>query len=301
MSPPPPLSHRTGLLLVALAATFWSTSGLYVRNISADLMTMLFWRGLFSSLGVFTLFFIMEGRNAIGILRNLRWPAFLAAALSASGMLNGIGSMRYTTVADSMVIYATVPFVTAGFAYLFIGERPSRSTLVAAAVALAGVLIILWGADNSGASLFGKGLAVAMTLSMAGMTTVMRRYRDVAMLPAMAMSGAICSLFCFFFAEPSSIGLRDLGLCAMFGLLQNASGLAAYAIGSRNIPAAEATLVAALEVPFTPLWTWLFLGETPPDQTLLGGAVVLTALFGHILLELRQAPAADPEPFQAGP
>ena len=287
--------------MVALAAACWSTSGLYVRTISADLMTMLFWRGLFSGAGVFALFLALERENTIRVLTTLRWPAFLAAALAASGMLNGIGSMRFTSVADVMVIYATVPFVTAGLAYVFVGERPSRSTLAAAVVALAGVLIILWGAEMSGGSLLGKGLAVAMTISMAGLTTVMRRYRDVPMLPAMALSGWMCSAFCFFFAQPMSITPGNLALCAMFGLLQNASGLALYAIGSRNVPAAEATLVAALEVPFTPLWTWLFLGETPPVQTLAGGAVVLTALFGHILLELRQNPQADPEPFQAGP
>ena len=45
--------------------------------------------------------------------------------------------MRYTSAADAMVIYATVPFITAALAYVFIGEKPTRSTLVASAVALA--------------------------------------------------------------------------------------------------------------------------------------------------------------------
>ena len=39
-------NHRLGLALVALAALAWSSSGLFTRLISADLMTMLFWRGL---------------------------------------------------------------------------------------------------------------------------------------------------------------------------------------------------------------------------------------------------------------
>jgi drug/metabolite transporter (DMT)-like permease len=83
-------------------------------------------------------------------------------------------------------------------------------------------------------------------------------------------------------------------LCALFGVIQNATGLVLYAIWSRKIPAAEATLIAALEVPFTPLWVWLFLGETPAGAVLVGGAVVMAALFGHILTEIRPRRALPP-------
>ena len=48
-------NHRLGLALVALAALAWSSSGLFTRLISADLMTMLFWRGLFSGSAVMAL------------------------------------------------------------------------------------------------------------------------------------------------------------------------------------------------------------------------------------------------------
>ena len=40
--------HRLGLTLVAMAALAWSSSGLFIRLITADLMTVLFWRGIFS-------------------------------------------------------------------------------------------------------------------------------------------------------------------------------------------------------------------------------------------------------------
>lgn len=293
-------NHQIGLLLVAAAALAWSSAGVFTRLITADLMTMLFWRGLFSGSAVFLLFILIERRRALQIVLGLRWPALAVALLSATGMITGIGSMRYTSVADAMVIYATVPFMTAGLAYLFIGERPSRSTLIASAVALGGVGIMLWGSELGG-SLFGKGLAVLMSLSMAAFTVIMRRHRDVAMLPAMAASAWICSLACFWFAEPLGISMRDFGLVALFGVAQNAAGLAFYVFGSKRVPAAEATLIAALEVPLTPFWVFLFIGETPAARTLIGGTIVLIALFGHILMEFTRNPADDPEPFQAAP
>ena len=119
------------------------------------------------------------------------------------------------------------------------------------------------------------------------------------MLPAMALSAWICSFACFWFAAPLSISSQDLMLCIAFGILQNATGLALYTFGSRRVPAAEATLLAALEVPFTPLWVFLFLGEAPSLQTLLGGAIVLIALFMHILSEFRRRPAIAAEPILA--
>jgi drug/metabolite transporter (DMT)-like permease len=283
--------HRIGLILAASAALCWSTSGLFVRGISADLMTMLFWRGLFSGSAVFALFFFIERGRSIAVLRGLGWPALGVALLSAMSMIAGISALRFTTVADAMVIYATVPFVTAALAYVAIGEKPSRSTLIGSTVALIGVGVMLWGAKMGG-SLLGQFFAVLMTLGMAGFSTIMRKHRDVPMLPAMAASAWICSLACVWFAAPLSISTHDLLLCAAFGIVQNASGLALYTFASKRIPAAEATLLAALEVPFTPLWVFVFLGETPSIQTLVGGGIVLAALSMHILSEFRRRPAA---------
>jgi drug/metabolite transporter (DMT)-like permease len=287
--------HRIGLLLVAAAALAWSSSGLFVRNISADLMTLLFWRGIFSGATILALFIFMERGRSLTVIRALRWPALAVAFLSAAGMITGIGALRHTTVADAMVIYATVPFMTAALAYLVIGEKPSRSTLIGSTVALAGVGVMLWGAEMGG-SLFGQFLAVLMTLSMAGFTTIMRQHRDVPMLPAMALSAWICSFACFWFADPMSISQQDLLLCIAFGIVQNAAGLALYTFGSKRVPAAEATLLAALEVPLTPLWVFVFLGEVPAIQTLIGGGIVLAALFMHILSEFRRRPLAAAAP-----
>lgn len=278
--------HRLGLVLCALAALFWSTGGIFVRVITTDLMTMLFWRGIFSGCAIFAILVMIEGRATWSILRSLTWPALAVCALSAGSMISGVGALRFTTIAEALVIYATVPFVTAAVAWITIGERPSPRTLVASLVALAGVAIMLKDASWDG-SLFGKLLAFGMTLGMASMTTIMRRHPNVPMLPAMAGSAWLCSFATIWFAMPLAISASDFLLVAIFGIVQNAAGLILYAIGSKKVPAAEATLVAALEVPFTPLWVWLFLDETPTGAVLVGGLIVMAALFGHILTEMR--------------
>jgi drug/metabolite transporter (DMT)-like permease len=278
-------------MMAAAAALCWSSAGLFTRLISADLMTMLFWRGLFSGSAVFVIYILLERGRVRAQLGKLGWPAITVACFSAMSMVSGIGSLRYTSVADVMLIYATVPFVTAGLAWVTIGERASRSTLIASAIALSGVLVSLAGADWGG-SMFGRGLAVLMTLGMAGFSIVMRQHREIPMLPAMAASAWLCSAFCFCFATTLVTTGPEFLLMALFGVLQNAAGLAFYTLSTKRIAASEATLLAALEVPLTPFWVWVFLSETPAKATLLGGAIVLAALFWHIQGELRKPEAA---------
>jgi len=285
--------YRVGVIYVALSALAWSLSGVFVRLIHADLMTILFYRGIVSGLGVMLLFVYIERGRAWSVVRAMRGPSLAATVLSAASMISGIGAIYYASVADAMVIYATVPFVTAGVAYLFIGERPSATTLGASLLALVGVVVMLGGSAGAGGGWLGKGLAAAMTMTVAGLVVVMRKHRNISMLPAMAASAWLCSLVSVWFASAGAISGTDILLIIAFGLIQNALGLSLYTFGSRLIPAADASLLTALEVPLTALWVWVFLGETPAQATLLGGGVVLVALFGHIVLEIRRnrAPA----------
>jgi drug/metabolite transporter (DMT)-like permease len=63
-----------------------------------------------------------------------------------------------------------------------------------------------------------------------------------------------------------------------------------FGLGSRMVPAAEATLLTALDVPLAPLWVWLVFGEVPSPYTLAGGIIVLAAVAGHIWHEMRKEP-----------
>ncbi|KQW29225.1 permease [Rhizobium sp. Root274] len=295
MSLDDPRQYRFGLVYGAISALAWSSSGLFIRHIGTDLMTMLFWRGLFSGTCVFLFFVYLERSRVPGILRRMGWPSVWTMIFSAASMVTGIGSMYYTAIADAMVIYATVPFVTAAVAFVFIGERPSRSTLIASGVALVGVLVMLTDAHGESGGLFGKFLAAIMTLCVAGMATLMRKHREVPMLPAMAGSAWLCSFVTFWFAAPLTVAAVDLRLIIVFAIVQNAMGLIFYTGSTRRLPAADASLLTALEVPLTPLWVWLVLSEVPSAGTLVGGPIVLAALFGHILYEVqrnRSAPAA---------
>ena len=282
------IGYRGGALLVASSTFFWSTSGLFVRLIHADVMSILFWRGVVSGLTVLIFLFAMERGRTLGILRQMGWPTVITTIWMSTSMLCGIASLHYGTIADSMVIYATSPFVTAILAYLFIGERPSASTVTASLIALGGVVYMVWGTLGASGSPAGQALAVVFSISTAALATTMRKHREVQMLPAMITSSWFCSAVTFWFMDIGTVDARDAMLLVFFGVIQSGLSLIFYTIGVKHIPAMQASLLLALEVPLTPLWVWVFLGETPSYPTQIGGAIVLAALFGHMLLEFRR-------------
>jgi drug/metabolite transporter (DMT)-like permease len=276
-----------GWTLVALSAVAWSTAGFFTRLIEEDVWTILFWRGVFGGLAL-ALMVVVQSRGAvIKAYGGLGGMGLLLAVISGLGMIAFLSSLRLTTVADVYVIYATVPFITAGVAWLILRERTSWIILAASALALVGVVVTLSGASYGG-SLLGQFIALLMTLTMALMTVILRWKRDIPVVPALGLSAWVAAFISFWFCDPFDVSASDLALLAVFGLTQSALGLLLFGMGSRLIPSAEATLITALDVPLAPLWVWLTFGEMPSPYTLLGGAIVLAAVIGHITIEARR-------------
>ncbi len=67
MTPDDQRQYRLGVAYGAISALAWSSSGLFIRHIGADLMTMLFWRGIFSGTCVFLVFVCFERARVFGI------------------------------------------------------------------------------------------------------------------------------------------------------------------------------------------------------------------------------------------
>ena len=281
-------SRLQGWILIVLSAVAWSTAGFFTRAVDADAWTLLFWRGVFAGLAIMAMTVVTYRGETIAAFRKLGLAGLLLAVVSAAGMVSFITSLRLTTVANVYAIYATAPFVTAACAYLILGERPSRTTLLASAVAMAGVLITLDPADLGG-DFLGQLLAFGMTLSMALMTVILRWKSGLPMVPALGLSAWLATLVCWFFCEPLAIPASDIGILALFGVVNSAVGLALFGWGSRLAPAAEVALISLIDVPLGPFWVWLLFDETPGAWTLAGGLVVLAAVAFHILVEMRNA------------
>lgn len=279
-------SHRVGVLLVIASTLAWSTSGLFTRLIALDTATMLVWRGLFGAAGLVVAGLLLEGRGSLSDWRRLGAGGWLYATVSGIGMLCFIGALRMTTVAHVAIIYAVVPFIAAGLAWLLLRDPPTRPALVASAVALAGAVVMV-GLGRDG-TLAGDALALAMTLAMGLMIVLARLWPAIPTLPAAALSSLLSAVASLPFATLTWPDAGQIALLAGFGLVNSSLGLGLFLLGSRRIAPIETALIGALDAPLAPLWVWLFFSETPSEATLAGAALVLAAVFGHILLQGRK-------------
>ena len=279
--------YRLGVLLVTISAVAWSTAGFFTRLIPLDAWTILFWRGIFA--GAFIAAYIVwrYRRDTLRIYRAMGRPGWLFAFCSTVGMTAFIPALKLTTVADVAIIYATVPFVTAVLARIWLREHTRPATWIASILAFAGVLVTL-GGSSFGANLWGDLLAFAMTAAAASMMVISRKHRDIPLVPAAALSNLFGSLISLPWAHPAAAGPMDLANLALFGFSQMTLGLTLFVIGARLIPAAHTALIGALETPLAPLWVWLAFGELPPRLVFVGGAIVMAAVVGHILIENRR-------------
>jgi drug/metabolite transporter (DMT)-like permease len=272
--------RRIGLILVATSTLAWSTAGLFIRAADADLATILVWRGLFGTLGMALVLLAFHGPAGFGQFRRLGragWAYVLVSVLTLPAYL---GSLQLTSIAHVAIIYAMLPFMTAGLGWAWLGERPSGSAIIASSLAFVGALVMV-GLGDEGSAL-GDALGVAMTFGMAVLVVLARRHPGIPAMPAGMLATGCTVLVALPLAGLTLPQGDQLAILAAFGLLHSLFGFTLFLIGSSRIPAVETALLGALDAPIAPLWVWLAFGETPSHATLAGGAIVFAAVFWHI-------------------
>jgi drug/metabolite transporter (DMT)-like permease len=291
---------RSGRLLVGAAAMCWSTGGLIARLVDTDPWTTVFWRGIFCAAFLVAVTALREGRRTPGVFLGMGGGGLAMAACFAIASTCFIMALHRTAVANVLIIQSLSPFMAGLLGWIWMGERVAGRTWLAMGVALLGTAVMVsryFYSTPAGGSFGGDLLAFAVALTFALATVLLRRRRQVQMLPAAALAAALTSAIAWGSATPRAAGAGDLALLALFGAGQLGLGMMLFTAGARRIPVAEASLIAVLESVLGPVWVWLALGENPGVPSLVGGAVVLAALAGHTLADLRleREIPADPQ------
>jgi drug/metabolite transporter (DMT)-like permease len=282
-------TRRVGFWLVAAAALCWSTGGVIARLVSTGPWTTVFWRSVFCAAFLFTAVAIARrGRLAV-VVRETGWPGVLMAACFATASTCFIMALARTSVANTLVIQSLSPFIAGLGGWLFLGERVRSRAWVAMGVALLGTVVMLWGSSGAG-SRVGDLLALGTATAFAAATVVVRWHHTVPMPAAAALAAVFAAVLASGWADPSSATAGDLTLLALFGIGQLGAGLLLFTAGARLIPVAEASLIGVLECVLGPLWVWLAVGERPGAFSLVGGAVILSALIAHTAADLVRPP-----------
>jgi drug/metabolite transporter (DMT)-like permease len=251
-----------------------------------------FWRGLLMMIGLSVASTVLA--RSPRVIRNIgRWGVAVAVLFGIQTVLF-ITSITNTTVANTLVVMSAAPLFAAIWARLFYGEPVGRRMWTVIVVAMTGVGFMFSGsvdgAGLGGGSLGGDLAAVGAAAAFGAEFVIIRRHRDVNMVPAMGLGGLVAAVLVLPLAAPASITAADFGYLALSGFVVLPLGFGLLAVAPRFLPGAEVGLITLLETILGPLWVWLAIGEEPGARTLIGGAVVVGTLAMNTILLLRGSP-----------
>ena len=287
-------AHKYGVLFVFVAGVLWSTVGLGIRMIEdAVVWQILLYRSIAMSLFLYVVIRLRSGESPFVQVHRVGFPSVIAGLSLVAAYSGGIYSIKNTSVANAMLLFATAPFMAAVLGWIILRERVRAATWGAIAIAIGGIAIMV--ADKSGSVVLkGSLAALGSAFGFAVFTVALRWGRAGEMLPSVFLSGLFAIIVTFGICQFSGLSVvlsvQDGAISMGMGVFQVGAGLILYTLGSRSLPAAELALLSLAEVLLGPLWVWLFLGETASLNTLIGGLVLLAAIAGNALSGKRRKP-----------
>ena len=287
--------HTKGLLITACGVLVISPDGLLTRLIETDHWTMIFWRAIFLSFGMWLVISFQHPNRVWQQYRTLLGVGIYMVVGYSMGTISFVFAITHTSVANTLVIMSTTPLFAAVIGWFLLREKIGLRTLVAIILVACGITVIAFGSGSGKTSLDGDLAALAGSFFLAFGFSFTRRFPGVSSFSAISCSGFLTALLMLPLAAPFSITNSDLGFLMIMGAYMLPLGLALMFAGPRYIPAAEVALLVLLESILGPVWVWWFLGEVPGQHTLVGGAIVLGTLAVNTVWGLKFARTEEPE------
>ena len=264
--------------MVVVGGLCLSIAGVVLRHIeAADGWQILFYRAASFSVTVLVVVAVRHQGRLVAPFLAIGAKGLWVAVFFGSGSICYVFAMLLTTVANVTFMVSATPFFVAVLGWVLLGERVRLTTWIAMSVACAGVALMFVDGVATG-HLTGLLVTLGIIAGYVGMLLTLRTATDVDMLPAICVAGVLTTIFSATMADGLGISSRDLGLCILLGTVQYGAGFILLTMGTRYVPAAEVALLALVETVLAPLWVWIGVGEVPSGFTLVGGAIVISAV-----------------------
>ena len=282
---------NSAILIVLFAGILWSFGALVVRYIE-DARSIpwqyLFFRGvtIFVILNIYL--FFKEGKSFVNNYKKIDLSVIIGGLGFATAFMGFIWSITHTSAAITLLMLAAMPFMTAILGYIFLKEKVSFTTLTAIILAAAGIIFMAFSSSQIG-TLFGllAGLLSALGFSVGSVS--LRWNKRTPTFTTVSLAGLFCAIISFVMIIINDTNVfttfRNSSLSALHGTLV-CSGLILYSIGSKNLPAADLTLLSLTEVLGGIFWVWLpifGINEVPTANTIIGGFIITFAILFYSL------------------
>ena len=291
------LSRFQGSIVILFCGVAFSFGALTFRYLEeANEWQYLFVRGLSAAL-VSILIILGMGRNPFRSVIEAG-SAQIVAGLVMGGLFTlYCVALSRVTAAFVLLIQSTSPFYAAIFARFFLKESLTRDTGIAMFVSLAGVLVMVGGGLEGGDTV---GIIVSIVLSVAlGGYTVLVRSSPARDPGVPTVVGGTASALVAGVVAGFGPGLEMSGNDIFMGFIGGGILIGAFTpfwnYAHRFVPSADISLLLISEIVAAPLWVWIWVDETPRTETLVGGAICLSAV---VWLTLRSSRGKEDQQFE---
>ncbi len=267
------------------AALLWSTGGLFIKLSHLSALELSFGRSLLAAITVA----VWTRREGFGINRLTVLTSLLYAAL----LLLFVIATKRTTAANAIFLQYTAPIYMLVFEPLLYKEKFRRVDLIVVAVCVAGMALFFVGKLKPD-DIEGNMAALASGICMAFYFLLLRhaRSREVNRASSVIYGNLLLALVTApagMAAVSNLISAQELAIVAYLGVVQIGIAYALFTLGmSRGVRSLDAGIVAFIEPVLNPLWVFLFLGERPSVWALIGGTIIVSAVFIHMLKKAKE-------------
>jgi drug/metabolite transporter (DMT)-like permease len=277
--------HARGLVLTTIGGLALSVDIPLIRLSDGE---------VWSILGMRNIVTLAVGCVLLIILRFAKWTwkellpgriGIIVGLFYSVGSIGFIFAVYYTSAANVVFILAFNPVFAALLAWAFFRERPAISTMLTMAAMIFGVGLIVGGGIDSG-HWFGDLLSALSALCTAFAITIGRHSkRGMGFMPLLATS--IPAAIGLSHALPAHFSIAEPFWIILDGGVMMPLAFWCLATGPRYLSGAEVGMFYLLETILAPVWIWMIFSEVPSATTLLGGAIMIIALFSHSLWQVR--------------
>tara|TARA_A100001035_G_C27738294_1_gene480231 strand:+ start:355 stop:1218 length:864 start_codon:yes stop_codon:yes gene_type:complete len=278
--------QQKGSLMAFVAVMFITPDSLFIRISNVDTWGLVFYRGIIPFFTVFFIMLIIYKFSFFKILFTSGYHGLIYIITFSLTNITFVVSIQNTNVANTLVMIATAPMISAILGAIYLKEPPDKKTWISIIITFLAVIYIFSDSIKLG-NIYGDSLGFITALGLAIGAVTVRSAKDKNLVPAAVVGKMFVALFALFFVESFLLVDRDLLIIPIMCIFCVAIPFVLVTIAPRFIPAAEVNLFFLLETIIGPIWVWLIIKEQPSVETLLGGIIIVVTIAIHSFLKLK--------------
>ena len=280
--------QQKGSLLAFVAVMFITPDSLFIRLSNVDTWGLVFYRGIIPFITVFLGMLIIYKLNFFKMLFSSGYHGLLYIGTFSVTNITFVVSIQNTNVANTLVMIAMAPMLSAILGAIFLKEMPDSKTWIAIGVTFIAAVYIFYDSLQLG-SIYGDILGLVTALGLAVGAVTIRSAKKKNLVPAAVVGKLFVAIFAMFFIESYVLAESDLFIVPLMCVMCVAIPFVMVTIAPRFIPAEEVNLFFLLETIIGPFWVWMVIKEQPSIETIQGGAVIILTIAIHSFLKLKKS------------